>query len=70
MQEANLDESKLESKSDQNDTLVDSIEDKTQNPVGELLEVTTKLSIRPPIFEYGDEEGYECYILKVFKFLL
>ena len=70
MQEANLDESKLESKSDQNDTAVDSIEDKTQNPVGELLEVTAKLAIRPPIFEYGDEEGYKCKLLKVFIFLL
>ena len=27
------------------------------NPVGELLEFTQKYSIRPPVFEFGSEEG-------------
>jgi RISC-loading complex subunit TARBP2 len=27
------------------------------NPVGELLEFTQKYSIRPPVFEFGNEEG-------------
>lgn len=37
------------------------------NPVGDLLELTQKLSLRPPKFEYGEEEGlphnrmFTCY---------
>ena len=35
----------------------DFIEDTTPNPVGELLEVTQRFSLRPPEFEFVDEEG-------------
>jgi dsRNA-specific ribonuclease len=35
----------------------DIVEDTTPNPVGELLEVTQRFSLRPPEFEFVDEEG-------------
>ncbi|CAF0848385.1 unnamed protein product [Brachionus calyciflorus] len=30
---------------------------KCENPVGELIEIASRYSMRPPEFEYGDEEG-------------
>ena len=36
----------------------DHIEDTTPNPVGELLEVTQRFLLRPPEFEFVEEEGY------------
>lgn len=33
------------------------LNDEFINPVGELLEFTQKYSIRPPVFEFGKEEG-------------
>lgn len=38
------------------------------NPIGDLLEITQKCSLRPPTFEFGEEEGpahnkqFTCYI--------
>lgn len=38
------------------------------NPIGDLLEITQKCSLRPPVFEFGEEEGpahnkqFTCFI--------
>lgn len=47
--------------------LDDYVEDTTPNPVGELLEVTQRFSLRPPEFEFVDEEGYEIKSIVLFS---